>query len=111
MKKAIRIEGGHFWLNFKNGYTLSVFNGFGSHTENWDALDKFKEISDERKWYLNFWESDEVEIAIIRDGELVTQNIINSDDSVKTIKINELIDIINIINNLEDITDILKGEE
>ena len=30
----IRTEMGHFWITFENGYTLSVFNGYGSHTEN-----------------------------------------------------------------------------
>ena len=35
----LRTEGGHFWLTFDNGYTLSCFNGFGSHTENNFAID------------------------------------------------------------------------
>ena len=40
----LRTEGGHFWLTFDNGYTLSCFNGFGSHTENNFAIDKWKKI-------------------------------------------------------------------
>lgn len=93
-------EGGHFWLEFDNGYTLSCFNGFGSYTENNSAIEKWTKIMNERDIYENRWESELVEIAILRDGELVTQNIIESDDSVKTIKGNELVEIINIVNNL-----------
>ena len=28
----IRTSAGHFWITFDNGYTLSLFNGFGSYT-------------------------------------------------------------------------------
>lgn len=30
----IKTEKGHFWITFENGLTLSIFNGFGSYTEN-----------------------------------------------------------------------------
>ena len=66
----IRTEMGHFWITFENGYTLSVFNGYGSHTENNFAFEKWK-------------------------------NIIESDDSVKTIDVNELIEVINKVNNIK----------
>lgn len=102
----IRTEGGHFWITFENGYTLSVFNGFGSHTENNFAIDKWHEVYESRNIYENYWESKLVEIAIInQEGYLITQDIIESDDSVKTIDINELVKVINIVNNLES-----KGE-
>lgn len=99
----LRTEGGHFWITFANGYTLSCFNGFGSHTENNSALDKWKKIIDENApYYENFWESKLIEIAILNcDGDLITQDIIESDDSVKTVDINELVEIINVVNNLE----------
>lgn len=91
-------EAGHFWLKFDNGYTLSCYNGYGSYTENNTNI---------RKLYLGKtdpyevrWESELVEIAILKDDELVTQSIIESDDSVKTIEVSELVDIINIVNNL-----------
>lgn len=96
----LRTEMGHFWITFNNGYTLSVFNGYGSHTENNTAFNKWNEIV---KHHLIFegWESKLVEIAILNEeGNLITQDIIESDDSVKTININELIDVINIVNNL-----------
>ena len=98
----LRTESGHFWIEFDNGYTLSVFNGYGSHTENNFAIDKWKKIIDNRDIY-SYWESENVEIAIIGiSGELITDSIIESDDSVKTVDIKELIEIINIVNNLED---------
>lgn len=102
----LKTEGGHFWITFENGYTLSVFNGFGSHTENNFAFDKWKKIYEDKDIYENSWDSELVEIAIIgKSGGLVTQNIIESDDSVKTVDINELVKIINIVNNLESFED------
>ena len=102
----LRTEGGHFWITFKNGYTLSVFNGYGSHTENNFAFDKWHRVYESDNVYENCWESKLVEIAIInQEGDLITQDIINSDDSVKTVDINELVEVINVVNNLES-----KGE-
>ena len=97
----IRTEGGHFWITFNNGYTLSVFNGYGSHTENNFAIDKQRKIEESRNPYENYWESKLVEIAILYEGELVTQNIIKNDDSVKTIDLDELVELINLVKNLE----------
>ena len=97
----LRTEGGHFWLTFKNGYTISVFNGFCSHTENKFTIDKQRKIEESRNPYENHWESNLVEIAILYNGELVTQNHIESDDSVKTIDVEELVDVINMVRNLK----------
>lgn len=97
----LRTEGGHFWITFDNGYTLSCFNGFGSHTENNFVIEKQREIEKSRSPYTNSWESKLVEIAILYHGELVTQNHIVSDDSVKTVDIEELVEIINIVSNLK----------
>lgn len=101
--KMLRTEGGHFWITFKNGYTISVFNGFGSHTENNFAFDKWRKIYEEKDPYEKHWESELVEIAIIYkpSGELVTKNILKSDDNVMTIGIDELVDMINLVRNLE----------
>ncbi len=99
----LRTEGGHFWITFDNGYTLSCFNGFGSHTENNFAIDKWEKISMKNApYYENYWESELVEIAILYNGDLVTQNVIESDDSVKTVNINELVEIMNIVKNKEN---------
>ena len=97
----IRTEIGHFWITFENGYTLSVFNGYGSHTENNFAFEKWKNIIGNKLIYEG-WESELIEIAILnQEGDLITQNIIESDDSVKTIDVNELIEIINKVNNIK----------
>ena len=102
----LKTEGGHFWITFENGYTLSVFNGYGSHTENNFAFDKWKKIYEDKDVYENRWDSELVEIAIIgKSGGLITQDIIESDDSVKTVNIDELVKIINIVNNLESFED------
>ena len=99
----LRTEGGHFWITFENGYTLSAFNGYGSHTENNFAFEKGHRVYESGNIYENFWESKSVEIAILnKTGNLVTQDIIKSDDSSKTVDINELIEVINIVNNLEN---------
>lgn len=102
----VRTEAGHFWITFQNGYTLSCFNGYGSHTENNFAFKKWQDIymSEKPNIYDNWWESKVVEIAILnKEGELITQDIIKSDDSVKTVDINELVEIINIVNGLEKV--------
>ena len=76
----IRTEMGHFWITFENGYILSVFNGYGSHTENNFAFEKWKNIIGNKLIYEG-WESELIEIAILnQEGDLITQNIIESDD-------------------------------
>ena len=95
-----KTEGGHFWLKFNNGYTLSCFNGFGSHTENNFAFEKYKKIIDDGNIFENNWESSVIEIAILKNNKLVTQNVIKSDDSVKTVDMQEFIEIINKVSKL-----------
>jgi hypothetical protein len=95
-------EGGHFWITFDNGYTLSCFNGFGSYTENHTAIKKWEKILTEKNLHENRWESKTIEIAILnKQGELVTKDIINSGDNVLTVGVNELVKIINIVNKLK----------
>ena len=97
----VRTEMGHFWITFENGYTISVFNGYGSHTENHFAFEKWRNITSNRLVYEG-WESELVEIAILNsDGDLITRDVIESDDSVKTVNVNELIEIINKVNNIK----------
>ena len=95
-----RTKGGHFWITFNNGYTISCFNGFGSYTENHFNYKKQAkimnhEIEDE-------WVSVQVEIAIIKEGlGLVTQSILKeANDSVITVDVNELVKIINKVSKL-----------
>lgn len=102
----IRTDKGHFWITFENGYTLSVFNGYGSYSDNhynrkyigYPANDK------EAIEYVNQQiESSNCEIAIISpQGNMITNDILQCGDSVKGyVDINELVEVINIVNNLE----------
>ena len=88
----IKTSAGHFWITFDNGYTISLFNGFGSYTENHFNYNEQDE-----------WESEQIEVAIIKeDLGFVTQDIIKeADDSVMTIDTNELVEIINKVSKLE----------
>ena len=94
-------ESGHFWLEFDNGYILSVFNGYGSYTENHFNFDKLKKIIDTKNIYAS-WESETVEIAILYKDEMVTNNVLQSEDSVTTILVNELPKLINKIANIKE---------
>lgn len=97
----VRTEMGHFWLTFENGYTLSVFNGYGSHTENHFAIEKWQNILKHNQCYEG-WDSELLEIAILNEkGDLITKDIIDSDDSVKTVNVSELVKIINIVNDIK----------
>lgn len=95
----ITIGSGHFWLDFRNGYTLSVFNGYGSHTENNFKVDKWNKIVENRDIFSS-WTSEEVEIAILNEErDLITNDILHCGDSVDTVDLKELIEIINMLNN------------
>lgn len=94
-------QSGHFWLEFDNGYTLSVFNGYASHTENYNAEDKYFDFIKNKKIW-EAWSSADVEIGITKNGTLVTDKIIDCEDTVKTVDLKELIEIINLLNNLEE---------
>lgn len=100
--KKFRTEMGHFWIKFKNGYTLSIFNGFGSYTENHYNHQKQKEIMDKHLIY-DGWDSDTVEIAIISpNGDLCTNDYLQCDDTVKGyVSVDELVDIINLVKNIK----------
>ena len=96
---------GHFWFTFDNGYTLSVFNGYGSYSDNHFNRNYILYPTNEKETikYLNQRvESKDCEIAIINsNGDLITHDILQCDDSVKGyINVNELIEIINIVKNL-----------
>ena len=95
----ITIGSGHFWLDFRNGYTLSVFNGYGSHTENNFKVDKWNKIVENRDIFSS-WTSEEVEIAILNEErDLITNDILHCGDSVDTVDLKELIEKLNMLNN------------
>ena len=101
----IRTDKGHFWLTFENGYTLSVFNGFGSYSENHHNCKYilYPTTDIEVSQYINQKDtSHDCEIAIIDPkGNMITDKILDWDDTVKGyVDINELVSIINIVSKL-----------
>lgn len=83
----IQTDKGHFWLTFENGYTISVFNGYGSYSENY--------LKKELSCTSDSINSKNCEIAIIYNEIFVTNNFIECTDSVKGyINADELADII-----------------
>lgn len=93
----IRTDKGHFWLTFSNGYTISVFNGFGSYSEN-----HFKQEIRNIPEYMSV-DSKDCEIAISYEDIFCTDNFIECDDSVKGfISSDELADIIYKVKNKGD---------
>ena len=95
----ITTDKGSFQIRFNNGYKLSIINGFGSYSENHYKQDLLEKQNDDNCGGIS---SKNCEIAIIKNSEFVTNNILNSGDSVKGyVDIDELIEIINLVNNLE----------
>lgn len=97
---------GHFWITFDNGYTLSVFNGYGSYSDNHFNRNYilYPTNEEERNEYQNQRiESNNCEIAIISpNGSLITNDILQCGDSVKGyVDMTELVQIINKVNDLE----------
>ena len=89
----IQTEKGHFWLTFENGYEVSVFNGFGSYSEN-----HYK--SDLCKRDVSMINSKNCEIAIMHNGIFATDNFVECDDSVKGyVSADEVADIIYKVKN------------
>ena len=93
---------GHFWITFDNGYTLSIFNGFGSYSDN-HYNQKYHYPTSEKQMieYMNKRiESTNCEIAIISpENNMITDDILQCGDCVKGyVDINELIEIINKVN-------------
>lgn len=65
---------GHRRINFLNGCTLSIFNGFGSYSENHFN----REVKD--KFIIN---TKQCEIAIIRNNIFITNDVLGNGGSVK----------------------------
>lgn len=92
----IQTDKGHFWLTFENGYMVSIFNGFGSYSENHFKTDLLKQTEN----YII--SSKNCEIAVIYNGEFVTRNFVECDDSVKGyVSADELADIIYKVKKLK----------
>ena len=73
---------GHCWIKFENGYTISIFNGFGSYSENHfnhKLFEKMKKLDFQDKC-----DSKDCEIAITHDKlGFCTRTFIDSSDSVR----------------------------
>ncbi len=90
----IKTNKGHFWLTFKNGYTISVFNGFGSYSEN-HFKTKLLSVHD-----FASIDSKDCEIAIMYNGVFVTSSFIDCNDNVEGyVTADELADIIYKVKN------------
>lgn len=89
-------EAGHCWITFKNGYTLSIFNGRGSYTEIHMNMD----LNTTR------YESEKVEIAVMIEGMFCTRQFFDYelDDDVATIEVYDLPELIKKINDKEPIS-------
>ena len=92
----IRTGMGKVQIKYDNGYTLSIVNGFGSHTENADDYGKHWQII-ERRDITASWTSEDVEIAVISPAnEFVTKELIKeAKDLVVTVSVRRLIEIMN----------------
>lgn len=102
----IKTDKGHFWITFDNGYTLSVFNGYGSYSDNHynNKYILYPTNEEETVKYCNQKiESKDCEIAIINaQGDLITNDILQCGDSVKGyVGVKELLEIINIVSKLD----------
>lgn len=87
----IEIGAGHIWITFENGCVLSIFNGAGSYSDNYDGISFNNMLTKDR------WISSNVEIAIIDEqGNFITDKILHNGDDVKGhVSVEELLDIIN----------------
>ena len=92
---SFEIRGGHCRLTFKNGYTVSLYNGFGSYSDN-----KFDTN------LLDITADDDVastycEVAIIKNGKFVTRDVIGDDtDVIGYESIDDVLDILNKVSKL-----------
>ena len=89
----LKTDKGHFWLTFKNGYTISVFNGFGSYSENhYRKEPEFASV-----------DSNDCEIAILYNEIFATNRFVECNDSVKGyVSVDELAEIICKVKNYKD---------
>ena len=93
---------GGFQIKFVNGYTISVFNGYGSYSENQFKDEIFETLRD-----LKIGDecvSKDCEVAIIYKNKFCTNKFIETDDRVKGyISADELADLIINVKNAEKI--------
>lgn len=92
----IQTDKGHCWLTFENGYIISIFNGFGSYSEN-----HFKQDLLRTPEFASV-DSKDCEIAVIYKGIFCTNTFIETNDSVKGwVNADELADVIYKVKNFK----------
>ena len=64
---------GHRWITFKNGYTLSIANGFGSYSENQFDYKVRDKLIVKTKY---------CEIAILKDGSFRTSKVLGINEKL-----------------------------
>lgn len=90
----IQTDKGHCWLTFENGYKISIFNGFGSYSENY-----LKQELISTPEFVSI-DSKDCEIAIIYNEIFATDRFVKCGDSVKGyVSADELADIIYKVKN------------
>lgn len=92
----ILTDKGHFKITFKNGYTVSVINGFGSYSQNHFNTDLLSDT-------LIPIVSQDCEIAILYEGYYVTRKFLEvHNDVYGYIRPEEVADIIYKIKNYRE---------
>lgn len=85
---------GHFHIKFENGYEISLFNGFGSYTDNLSV-----ETDENEPVYSKY-----IELAIIKDGYFCTRDFVltENDDVLAMVTSREVANIIFKVKNAEN---------
>lgn len=92
----IQTDKGHCCLTFENGYKISIFNDYGSYSEN-----RFKQDLISIPEFASV-DSKDCEIAVIYDDIFCTNTFIETDDSVKGwVTADELADVIYKVKNFK----------
>lgn len=87
---------GHTWITFENGYTVSIFNGFGSYSENHFNHKLFEKHQQHINPLADSCDSKTAEVAITyKDLGFCTSTFIETSDSViGYVSPEELVDIL-----------------
>ncbi len=75
-KHGFQTDYGHFRITFSNGYTVSLFNSFGSHTDNKYNSEKSKGVLLDNLPC----DSSNIEVAVIYEHEFVTNMFVKTMD-------------------------------
>ena len=97
----ITTELGHCWIQFENGYTISIFNGFGSYSENHFNRKEWEKMTNPKSF--DRCESKTCEVAIMRNDIFCTGYFIEECDgsSMGYVKPDELIDLMKKVKEAE----------